>query len=370
VRICFLSNGPGEDYGAAVIASALAARRPRVETCGAPLVTEGEAYARRGIPLATRGWMPPSGGFPATSLTTALRDASALPRYGGYVRRLRRSKSRDDIGVPVGDTFLLGLARMAFGARTLHVAVAKSVHARPHSAVERLLLRRWKSIVLARDEATAEHLVRSGVRASCEGNPLVDGFDAPVAGTNRPPRVLLLPGSRAEAARNLQLLLRAVERVGAEAVWQCAWPPSRDVSEAVRAAMDAGWQAGSSALGRGGRRVELAPAMFASLLPHADLVVGLAGTAHEQAAALGKPVVTFEGSGPQSTASRMAEQERLLGGAGQFVRGQPADVAVVIERLLADPAERARRGRLGRERMGPAGAGDRIAARLVTEFSL
>ena len=52
---------------------------------------------------------------------------------------------------------------------------------------------------------------------------------------------------------------------------------------------------------------------FLSALKIAHLVIGLAGTANEQAIYYGKTVLCFEGTGPQSTPQRFKEQEKLLG---------------------------------------------------------
>ena len=53
---------------------------------------------------------------------------------------------------------------------------------------------------------------------------------------------------------------------------------------------------------------------FVDVVESSDLILGLSGAGNEQAAGLGKPVISFIGTGPQTTYRRMAEQERLLGG--------------------------------------------------------
>ena len=96
----------------------------------------------------------------------------------------------------------------------------------------------------------------------------------------------------------------------------------------------------------------------------ADVVVGLAGTANEQAAWLGKPVVTFPGPGTQATRRFVELQQRLLGEALVAARDWK-DAADVVARLLNDPAERASRGQVGRQRMGDAGAVKKIANKIL-----
>ncbi len=381
MRLWLLSNGRGEDRAASLIASELAGRRPGLALSAAPLVTAGDEFAARGVPTPITGTTPPSGGFPTANLRTLLRDLPAIRDHFVYVRRLRQLVRPGDEFVAVGDLFLTGLARVAFNGPGIHVALAKSVYGRRHSRVEQHLLRRWTRLVFTRDAPTAADLQRHDVRAVFVGNPLVDGLAArassrgPGSSTSAPTSddsrtVLLLPGSRAEAPANLLRLLEVALHVSDASTWTCAWPGGIPIASGARAAAAAGWTAASGQLSRGRRTVALVAGEFESMLAAADLVVGLAGSANEQAAALGKPVVTFVGCGPQTTAARMREQERLLGGAARFVRGTAGDVAAVTSELLQSPAERRRLGCLGIARLGPAGGAARIADRVIGELGL
>jgi uncharacterized protein (TIGR03492 family) len=381
VRLWLLSNGRGEDRAAALIASELWERRPGLELSSAPLVTSGEEFSARGVPTPITGSTPPSGGFPIADLRTLLRDLPAIRDHFSYARQLRRLVRPGDEFLAVGDVFLTGLARLAFRGNGIHVALAKSLHGRRHSRVEHHLLRRWTWLVFTRDEATAADLRRHGVRAVFVGNPLVDSLAVRASSAVRPPKtsgptaddactVLLLPGSRVEAPANLVKLLDVALRVGEPSAWTCAWPAGIPIESGVQAAVAAGWTAAGGHLSRGNRTVALVAGEFESMVASADLVVGLAGSANEQAAALGKPVVTFVGCGPQTTAGRMQEQERLLGGAARFVRGGSEESAAVVSELLRSPGERHRLGCLGIARLGPPGGAARIADRVIGELGL
>ncbi len=379
MRIWFLSNGHGEDRASAAIAAAVRARRSSADIVAAPLVTGGTEYTSRGVTIATSGAPPPSGGFSTAAFRTFVRDLPFARRCWQYVRVLRHLAARDDQFVSAGDVFLTGLARVAFRKPGVHVALAKSVYGQPHTRLEARLLRGWTRLVFARDQATADHLGARGVRAVFEGNPLVDGlaapFDSPGAasapGLKPGQTVLLLPGSRREAPANLLKLLDVAECMPDPTVaFGCAWSPAIPLHEGLNAAVNAGWTADGGRLTKGGREVAVAAGQFEALVARADVVVGLAGTANEQAAAAGKPVVTLVGCGPQTTTARMAEQERLLGGAAQFVAGSAAEVAGVVAGLLARPEERRRRGDLGVARLGPPGAAERIARGIIEELGL
>jgi uncharacterized protein (TIGR03492 family) len=126
-----------------------------------------------------------------------------------------------------------------------------------------------------------------------------------------------------------------------------------------------GWQGDGEYLRRGPTTV-LLTRDFGAALEAATIAVGLAGTANEQTAGLGKPVVAFPGPGVQYTRRFMALQRRLLGDA-LVATESGAEAAVAVLRLLKDPGERQRRGQTGRQRMGSGGAVERIAQEILKE---
>src|SRR4030067_897644 len=85
---------------------------------------------------------------------------------------------------------------------------------------------------------------------------------------------------------------------------------------------------------------------FADVLRRSQVVVGLAGTANEQAGGLGKPLITFPGliQGPQFVRMKM----RLFDAAAIAVPPHPEVVARALVDLLRDPATPARMSRGGR----------------------
>ena len=132
-----------------------------------------------------------------------------------------------------------------------------------------------------------------------------------------------------------------------------------------------GWTlAEGDVLRKDGKAVQMGKNLFERVLHESTLVIGMAGTANEQAAGMGRPVVSFVGAGAQTTPSRMIDQERLLGGATAYISDFPEGVSREVSYLLAHPEERARRGAVGRERMGPPGGAKKIAEFLVQEFGL
>ena len=58
---------------------------------------------------------------------------------------------------------------------------------------------------------------------------------------------------------------------------------------------------------------------FMDVLHQSSVVIGLAGTANEQAMFAGRPLISFIGTGPQSTKKRFVEQHQLIDGATTYL---------------------------------------------------
>lgn len=363
-RILIVSNGYGEDAVGSVLARELLAQNAVVNAY--PLVGLGQAY--QGVPLLDPRQTLPSGGF---SLRGSLVHVVADLRAGGWrlwreqVRTLRRHRGRHQRVVAIGDVFGLWMAAKA-GVPATFIATAKSVHIEPHRWFERILIQRTASMTYTRDPATAQVLASQGVNAHYVGNPLMDTIDGKAGDVKHPDgaTITLLPGSREDAPQNLTQILRLCAEVGQTRQVNiiCALAPTVDQNGVREAARQAGWLERDGILQRDPLHVSLSRTFGAAVMA-ADVVVGLAGTANEQAAGLGKPVVAFPIAGAQYTTRFMRLQHRLLGDA-LVPATDWQDAAIAVRRLLDDPSERTRRGRVGRERMGEPGA-VRIIARAI-----
>ncbi len=197
---------------------------------------------------------------------------------------------------------------------------------------------------------------------------MMDELDAPaLAWSTSAPRVAVLPGSRDAAALSLGLIVQALARLP-RASAAVAWVPLEDPPTpegwSVSRAPDGGlaWQQGDV-------EVRFVRNQFASILQWAEMAVGTSGTAHEQAAGLAVPVVTFVLGGAHGV-SYVAKQRRLLGGALEVVPRDPAAIAAALHMLAKDPAVRRARGDEGRVRMGPSGGSQRIARHILADAGL
>ncbi len=369
MRVLLVSNGYGEDLMGSALARAL--RERGVHVAAYPLVGIGHPYEAEGIEtLDPRRTLPTAGFGFRTGLRAAWKDLRAgwLSLTWAQRATLRSQRGRYDAVVAVGDVFCLWMAAAADPCGIVYVPTAKSEYNDPHRPFELALVRRLARVSFPRDEVTAHRFRSAGLPAEYVGNLMMDclqfrgeSFGIPEGA----PVVLLLPGSRADAAANFASLCRVARTVASrhpEVHFLVAVSPTADpagLAGACGADLDEEW------LVLGELRVRWTRA-FADALARAWVVLGMAGTAHEQAAGLGKPVVAYPSpGGVQFTPKFLRMQARLLADALVAVSG-PAEAAGWVVRLLEDPEERHRRGRTGRERMGPPGAAPAMADRILT----
>ena len=323
----------------------------------------------------------PSGGMTMRGVAAFAADVRAglVATTLAQVRDLRALRA--DLTVAVGDAWcealgLLPRAPLRYAVQTIvpgagrqaGSAVGIGALRERFTPFEVVVLRAGYRRVYVRDLTASAALRAAGVSgARSMGNPMMDGLSAaPLEVPSDGPRLVLLPGTRGHAGDTLRRMAEALSLlpvVTAVAPWAAGPlppPPS-------------GWTEGAGPYGgpvwrNGERSIVVAPRRFAAALAWADLAVGTAGTAHEQAAGLGVPVVAFP-AGDGHGDDFLAGQRRQLGEALVVVAPTPVAVADAVRTLLADTAQRWRRGRAGRSRMGAPGAAAAIAAELLADAS-
>lgn len=377
-RALLVSNGAGED----AIAAEVARRVGGVSLDALPLVGHGVAYegvARRVGPQQAM----PSGGLVPEALVNLFRDlagglAGLVFRQVAFLRRHRRDYG---VTVAVGDLWPVVVAALGGMRPLLFIGTAKSDYHHPYSALEALVLRTFRVRSLVRDEPTASHLRERGVDASWVGNAMMDGLEPTGAELGVGPGevcLALLPGSREGTYQALPRMLEAYTRLagmpGTPPRALVGLSPSVDLERLGGSCP--GWEMVPTGRERGAVAELRGPAppvllvrrAFADVLHRSTLAFGLAGTAHEQAAGLGRPVVAFEPGGESRLGWYRGRQKGLLGEALRVVEDDPGLVAAELRRLLEDSDERERLGRVGRERLGPPG-GAGAMARILEEMA-
>ena len=392
-RILFIANGHGENAIAARIGGEIAGlSREPLGLDLLPIVGTGGAAGTLAL-VGPRRRLP-SGGLVAMGNVGAFaRDVGAgfLGLLAAQLAFLRAARGRYDAVVVVGDAYALALGLIA-RTQTFFVGTAKSVHVAPYGRFERGLLRRARR-VFVRDGATARLLQTQRVAAEAPGNAIVDLIDNQLAARNGT-WIGLLPGSRETAYEDGVRLARvahalAEHRPALGALFSVA--PGLDAGRFARGLAADGWQLESPGSPgsetpeplrnggapraarddaeddvpfeavRGRARLVGWQGDFGSLLRASVAVLGQAGTANEQAAAAGLPVIALQHADHEWDDWYRMRQRRLLGNALLLVPSQPREAAVAIEALLADPQRLAAMGAEGRARMGSAGGARTIA---------
>ncbi|MFN6181004.1 MAG: lipid-A-disaccharide synthase-related protein [Dolichospermum sp.] len=263
---------------------------------------------------------------------------------------------------------------------------------------ERWLMSRSRcQAVFPRDSLTTKILKKWSIPAVDAGNPMMDGlktnfsspgFDRGNAEDKeqiRPLIVTLLPGSRApEAYNNWEMIMVSVSALVASLqqpdslfsgagtmIFLGAIAPGLDCGILSQSLHIQGWRPcdqsplqipdpDSLTFKQKNAYLILTQAAYNECLHWGDLAIAMAGTATEQFIGLGKPAIAIPGGGPQYNAAFAEAQSRLLGISLTLVN-QPSQVLPAMQSLLKNPDLLHDIAKNGLQRMGLAGAAQRIA---------
>ena len=391
MRLLCISNGHGEDLIAVRILQSVQGLLPHLEMAALPIVGEGRQYQKLGIEIIGPTKQMPSGGFIYMDGQQLARDLQGglLQLTVAQLRAMGPWLRTDDVVLTVGDIvpLLFGwLSRCSYGfvgtAKSEYYVRDEQEHCLDRSTLldaldfqrtcvympwVRWLMRR-STCVFARDGITTRRLQHWAVEAYDAGNPMMDGFLIPAGHGVKDPQqltVLLLPGSRApEAYDNWQRLLRGIDTIkhhlSQPVTFLTAATPSLELATLTTALMDHGWHGDGQGYRQGQNVLHIGQGAFVDYAQRADVAIATAGTATEQFVGLGKPVLTLPGNGPQFTHSFAQAQARHLGPSVTLVE-QPEQLGQTLASILNDPERRATIYKNGLHRMGPPGAGQRIA---------
>ena len=380
-RILLLSNGHGEDLSGALLAHELQQQGHSVQAL--PLVGLGSAYQKAGVPLLGRSHEFSTGGIGYTSLRGRLTEIvqGQVLYLLRRLMRLLRHRRRFDLILVVGDVIPVMAAWLSHRPVATYL-VAYSSHYEgtlrlPWPCATLLKSRRFKA-VYSRDQRTAEDLSEQLQRpVTFLGNPFMDSvFTAAPPPPSSTQRIALLPGSRRpELEQNLQQLLLLIELmpIHLNCSVDLALVSSLDDNSLQRLSNRSGWHLDNGVLQRDGAlAINVRRGAFRAVLQHSDLVIGMAGTAIEQAVGLAKPVLQVPGQGPQFTAAFAEAQRRLLGptvfcapgetGSPEALEATAELASALLERCQRDPGLHQQCRVEALQRLGKAGGGPRMAA--------
>lgn len=318
VKIVIVSNGYGEDLIASKLVTALLKQgTPKESIYAAPLIGHGNIYQSLGASIMTTEDPLPSGGF-LRSILAFIRDIKhgLLGRLSRQLTAMKPLKENATYTIAVGDVFCLFMAAQHNHSPLYFLPTAKSDLFMKHSFLEKLYIRKKAALVFPRDEVTTANFNKSAIHADFFGNPMFENLlpetTLPVVQTQK--TITWLPGSREEAFKNLSYFLTLIDNLPDTIQHILTIPPTLPLNKILlhNEKWTALYQNKTQYLLSKSKKVLLTQA-FVSAVQESDIVVGLAGTANEQAVFLGKTVLTFPGFGPQSTLKRFKEQHKLLG---------------------------------------------------------
>jgi uncharacterized protein (TIGR03492 family) len=358
-RLLFITNGYGEDSVGAEIVKRLPAML-RAEAY--PTLGPGKAYDGVCKVVGPRAHLASEGSRVAKGTLT--RDIASgglgtlLPGIG-FMRSVREAY---DHVVVIGDFIGVGGCWLAGMSGITYLDVYKTGYGRPYSGIEKWVIKRTCRRVFNRSQPLADTLTAIGVDAVAAGNVMMDtitaGDYAAAVRRSRLQAVTLLPGSRDQTAANFAIQAAALRLIPED--------QRPDIFLALAGGVDLDDLAEAANLNRDGDRltgdivVHAARGAMRNMVEVSDLVLSQAGTATIQSLGLGVPAITF--TRKTDRMKRFLEENRLFGGARLLSSDDPAELAHITQRLLRDPAELSRLGRIGRERIGEPGVIDKIIA--------
>jgi uncharacterized protein (TIGR03492 family) len=387
--LLFLSNGHGEDLNGSLILQAIVKNYPEVNLGAMPLVGAGNAYKRLNIPIIGPTQTLPSGGIFYMNPFNLLKDL-----WGGLIgltlRQLKavRKYSRScDLLVAVGDIVPITIAYLTGRPYVAFIVSTSSYYEGRLRLpwITEYCLRSSRCLqVFTRDEFTAQDLRRRKLnKAIFAGYPIMDvltptGRDLELDSIS--PMMALLPGSRLpEAQQNFALMLQVCEAIAWSypLEFRAALVPSFTENHLEAVAKAQKWRYlgnGKLVKSRGDctLKVQCYWDRFPDILESCKIVLGMAGTAVEQAVGLGKPVVQIAGKGPQFTYRFAEAQMRLLGDSVRTIGKTEANSKIInqaaqeIIAILEDETYLQSCVMNGKERVGEVGGSETIAHRILS----
>jgi len=361
-RLVVASNGYGEDAMGSLLAERLQGKFPESRVQGFSLVGSGREYRDRGIQVVSPPSETPSGGVIKYRFRDLFRDirAGLLRHITAQSAAWKKIRGSNRTVLCIGDVYLLLHTLWGQGMKPALVATAKTVLLHGHWRLESLILRKRCRLVWTRDEQTAMELKEKGVKAVYAGNPIMDlAGDTDKVGVrfygSGKKTVLLLPGSRERAYRDMALLLATAESLQEMKEYRfiLVVAPTLDRERLLENAP--GWKMHNDRIQSpdGGFAVSLFFGDVAGAATSADALIGLGGTANQICAGMGVPVVSVDEKGKRV-------QKKLLGEAESLVKPDPEALARETFDILENPKKSSGMAAAGRKRMGGPGAIDAV----------
>ena len=352
-KIIIASNGYGEDAIGVVLAKKLRKKLPNSKIFAFPLVGRGDAYTKENFEIKAALSVTPSGGVLKYSFKDLWGDmrAGLLKQVRAQLNDWNEIAGKIKTPICVGDVYLILHTLFGSGSRPMFAATAKTVYLSGHWRLEKFLINKFTLKTWTRDLKSAEQL---GNQAIYSGSPIMDLLeDNPVY--IKGDVILLLPGSRTRANKDVKLLLDAAELMKAEGEenFRMILAPTLDFQKFFASCKSYGWEKINNTLVKNKIKIELSFESVAKSVNGVKILLGLGGTANQLCAGLGIPVISIDEKGKRV-------QKKLLGDSEILVQANAKDLAECALKVLNDEKLYKHMSDSGRERMGMPGALDDI----------
>ncbi|MAH80184.1 MAG: hypothetical protein CMP39_00650 [Rickettsiales bacterium] len=337
-KILIISNGHGEDVIASNLIKELKEQCPEYELAIVALVGPGKAYKKVGYQPSHINPSFPSGGFIRTIKDLVLDlKAGILANMFNQRKHIKAISNKCEICIAVGDIFCLWMAANAKVENTYFFPTAKSDLFMKHSFIEKWLIKKIAKKSYPRDQLTTDSFIKDKLNASYLGNPMMDNLRTKRESIQlKADEILIgfLPGSRDEAYKNSQYCLKVAKKLIADnPKINCCFAKAESLDLNI-IAKESGWKIDNKGqipcLTKDKTNIFFSND-FLSVINQATVIIGLAGTANEQAVFLGKPVICFEGFGPQTTLKRFQEQKKLMG--DKVIICPKRDISLIVKAI-------------------------------------
>lgn len=343
MRLLIISNGHGEDHIACNLIRACRDQWAKPKIKAIPLVGKGLAYKKINIQTLSQNKTFPSGGF-IRRWKDLLHDlfAGIIRQSLQHYRLIKEAGKNVDLIICVGDVYALFLSHFAKNKPLYFLPTAKSDRFMKHYWIEYKCIQKWAQLSFPRDQLTTDSFLKNHCPAHFFGNPMMDFLIPPKPLlSNRPPFLVgLLPGSREEAYQNLEQLIPIMQ-----ALTKATSPQTLMFLLAKSPSLS--WNSLKNTVGWVEKKQEphcylsdpyseatlIITESFLNVVFDSDILIGLSGTANEQAVHCKKHVFCFEGAGPQTTRKRFEEQRKLLGNRLHVIH--PATTQTICNRILS-----------------------------------
>jgi len=372
-KIIIFTNGYGED---SIAISIIREIGNDYDIQGFPMVGDGYLFKKEGIPIIYSGKRLPGGGLSIREGFTSFIKDMKSGLFLEFLKIVKKIKSLSFISfypIIIGDLYPLLLIYFFAKRKAFLILTSKTKKVKRFSRLEIFFLKSIPLKVFVRDKETEVFLKRNEIDAIYVGNPVIKDLTQntktlPFLEKNKI-SILFLPGSRNDVYKNASYMIKiidALSKFGRNGSLRFLFHLSSNTSfdkflslfseEWIKRKIEDNkiysvWEK------KRGTKIFLIKNAFEETLKSSSLVVGLSGTANEQSAAEGKPVIAFPIKGTHANSKRFTKRQIPILGENliYFPYFEPEKIAKKIINIVFDKEYLSFLKIKGRQNLGKSG---------------